>query len=506
MIVGQSLSVLTMANELGYTTNDVNVMYRSFVALDKYKTGLLLITDLLKHCNITNLKFGVIGLSVFDEGNSGELNFEEFLLACWNLIGMAETETARLIFKLFDDKNVGELTGLEIKELVAIVTGGLKSDSCVALEALHIEKRIGNDHQVSFSEFWDFAKDITVILYPVFQAQECLRRKTLGRERWEVIAADRLSKYGDISVMNVASCLHAKPACTSLKKFSYNHCGFVFRSPAAIKNFNASNERRNMENKVKSIRRPSLDSSKRSTGSVNMRPTKRRSSTASVVTDMRKSLDMTGADQNLLYEEKLSMKNKNRKSKNRVSAEFSDPIHSSLIDPKTDEIYEIKSNITASSSSGEKMAPRRKSLGDVSMGGGGLTRHSADSAWEDVPSELDGYSRHSAKGGKLKTKKRGSNAGLTENINKYSEDKTKDIISNFQEINDPKYQITRADKIKQDASHSSSSLPPTSKGSSPPNRSHNSSPSISKPSSSKKNENLPFKSKIFPISNNLDHK
>jgi hypothetical protein len=78
---------------------------------------------------------------------------------------------------------VGELSGLEIKELVAIVSGGFRSDSSIALEALHVQKQIANDREVSFSEFWNFAKDITVILFPVFQAQECLRRKTLGRER-----------------------------------------------------------------------------------------------------------------------------------------------------------------------------------------------------------------------------------------------------------------------------------------------------------------------------------
>jgi hypothetical protein len=41
------------------------------VALDRYKTGLLLITDFLKYCNIENIKFGVISLSLFDDGNSG---------------------------------------------------------------------------------------------------------------------------------------------------------------------------------------------------------------------------------------------------------------------------------------------------------------------------------------------------------------------------------------------------------------------------------------------------
>jgi hypothetical protein len=40
-------------------------------------------------------------------------------------------------------------------------------------------------------------------------------------------------------------------------------------------------------------------------------------------------------------------------------------------------------------------------------------------------------------------------AGLTEKINLHAEDKTKDIISNFQKINDPKYQVSRADKKKQ---------------------------------------------------------
>jgi hypothetical protein len=39
---------------------------------------------------------------------------------------MAETETAKFIFQLFDEKNVGGMTGLEIKELVAINTGGLR--------------------------------------------------------------------------------------------------------------------------------------------------------------------------------------------------------------------------------------------------------------------------------------------------------------------------------------------------------------------------------------------
>jgi hypothetical protein len=54
--------------------------------------------------------------------------------------------------------------------------------------------------------------------------------------------------------------------------------------------------------------------------------------------------------------QRLSMKSKNRRRS--VSTESADPTHSSLIDPKIDEIYEIKCNSSARSSSVEKVAPR----------------------------------------------------------------------------------------------------------------------------------------------------
>ena len=70
-IIGQSKGVLITAFELGYSSEDVDVMYTAFSRLDIDKSGIISIDEFIIVYKITNVKLMVLQMSIFDQDKSG---------------------------------------------------------------------------------------------------------------------------------------------------------------------------------------------------------------------------------------------------------------------------------------------------------------------------------------------------------------------------------------------------------------------------------------------------
>jgi hypothetical protein len=70
-IIGQSEGVFVTALELGYSSSDIDIMYTAFQNLDIDRKGTVSIEEFITAYKITNERFMVLTLSIFDEDKSG---------------------------------------------------------------------------------------------------------------------------------------------------------------------------------------------------------------------------------------------------------------------------------------------------------------------------------------------------------------------------------------------------------------------------------------------------
>lgn len=156
-------------------------------------------------------------LRYFSESNA-ELNFEEFLICCWNILTATDIFLAKFVFELFDVDKSGYLTVIELHELVHILCG-VESDSAhyLALE-LQKENLMEGDY-ISFATFFTFVNQDPVLLLPVCQARDRLRKETLGTKRWIEITKQKSEDFDDKPLLSILRDLRFKPACYRLKNF-----------------------------------------------------------------------------------------------------------------------------------------------------------------------------------------------------------------------------------------------------------------------------------------------
>jgi hypothetical protein len=140
-------------------------------------------------------------------------------LGCWDLLAATDDNLAKFVFELFDVDKSGYLTVIELLELVKIVCGGFGSTS---YQYLNLELKKANfkaGDYITFDIFLSYIEQDPVLLSPVSEARDRLRKETLGTKRWVLISKQKLADFGIKSLPNIISDLRSKPACYRLKSF-----------------------------------------------------------------------------------------------------------------------------------------------------------------------------------------------------------------------------------------------------------------------------------------------
>ena len=140
-------------------------------------------------------------------------------MGCWDLLAATDDNLAKFVFELFDVDKSGYLTVIELLELVKIVCGGFGSTS---YQYLNLELKKANfkaGDYITFDIFLSYIEKDTVLLSPVSEARDRLRKETLGTKRWVQISKQKLADFGIKSLPNIISDLRSKPACYRLKSF-----------------------------------------------------------------------------------------------------------------------------------------------------------------------------------------------------------------------------------------------------------------------------------------------
>ena len=79
---------------------DIGSFYRIFRTIDVDGSGTIEIAEMLAFLDVDRTKFSKRLFSIFDDDNSGEIDFKEFVLACWNYCSLCRTSLIVFAFDL----------------------------------------------------------------------------------------------------------------------------------------------------------------------------------------------------------------------------------------------------------------------------------------------------------------------------------------------------------------------------------------------------------------------
>lgn len=132
---------------LHLTRNDVKRLYKVFTTMDIDRSGSITLAELLAHIDLPRTAYTEKIFSIFDDDNSGEIDFREFVLAVWNYCTLSKVnlgECAKtwycygslnllncmyfifidmFAFDLYDSDGSGELSIPEIMKLLQDIFG-----------------------------------------------------------------------------------------------------------------------------------------------------------------------------------------------------------------------------------------------------------------------------------------------------------------------------------------------------------------------------------------------
>ena len=199
-IPGQGFQILEVTEKLKITTSHLNKIYKQFRELDSDNSGVIDVSEFIVVNEITSEIFGELVFSLFDANKSGKLDFEEYMIAVWNYCTLHKDGLAEFAFDIFDVNSSGSLSVEEINEVIAIIWGYQKNDRLTkVLLSLNTNKLT----EISRLDFVEMSKHFPVLLFPIFEVQNKLRKRSLGDGVWTRLADKRRKDFGQQSVFEI---------------------------------------------------------------------------------------------------------------------------------------------------------------------------------------------------------------------------------------------------------------------------------------------------------------
>lgn len=124
--------------------------------------------------------------SLIDQNESGEIDFNEFLVGLWNVCTFDEESLLRFAFNLIDKDGSGYVDKDEVEQCVKDVHGTRYDRRLTA----HIKKVLkkydkNKDGQFSFDEFKSCHKELPLLFMPAFSMKNVMMEEFYGEKFWK---------------------------------------------------------------------------------------------------------------------------------------------------------------------------------------------------------------------------------------------------------------------------------------------------------------------------------
>jgi Ca2+-binding EF-hand superfamily protein len=167
---------------LALTHDEVKKLLRKFEELDKDKKAVVSADAFVAKfgCSVVaHALFALLG----SLDHSGDLNFGEFTKALGTFCCFDTKAVLQLVFNIHADRSLGVVTVASIKELAYCLHGEAGSASLHRLRK-PLSALDQGDEPLSIAKFHELHKKSPILLFPVFQFQQCLRQYVFGESWW----------------------------------------------------------------------------------------------------------------------------------------------------------------------------------------------------------------------------------------------------------------------------------------------------------------------------------
>jgi len=206
----------------------ISKMYDIFHRVDKDRSGSVETLELFMALDVERTPFTKRVFSIFDEDNSGQIDFKEFVYSVWNYCSLGNYELVNAItctyllttllnvsgkstlavfaFDLYDKDSSGQIDIGSATYFVALLlyfiiplSYMIPGEVVQMLQDVYGDSYMKNAHakniyvelerlacdDVDINEFVEFARTHPGLLFPAFNIQEIIRNRVLGAAFWE---------------------------------------------------------------------------------------------------------------------------------------------------------------------------------------------------------------------------------------------------------------------------------------------------------------------------------
>lgn len=182
---------------LKLTPKDVGALYRAFRNADIDDSGTIEIDEMLEKYNFEATRFTRRMFSIFDDDNSGKIDFREFVFAVWNYLTVGRSTLDIFTFDLYDSDSSGTLTVDEVKYMLKEIFGKTLSENEHAKAILATLHRLAREGKfVDLQIFVEFVKTHSQLLGEASHLQDQLQKYICGKQFWATISERRVELTG----------------------------------------------------------------------------------------------------------------------------------------------------------------------------------------------------------------------------------------------------------------------------------------------------------------------
>ena len=201
--------VTELGFDLGYNIYDLLTLYNLYIQLrgpdwaqDMGNVVLVTFTGVLGLHGWKDHTFGQTLAAYVQRMGVGALSFEAFILLYWNLLAFTgDHALADVTFQVFCESQHGQqvLTYQLVSEMTSMMWECPDRANIDSLAAVMRAKR----DVLRRDDFMDLVNTFPLLLLPVYQFQQSLRKGTLGERRWQELAQYNFTR-GDDTASNEA--------------------------------------------------------------------------------------------------------------------------------------------------------------------------------------------------------------------------------------------------------------------------------------------------------------